>query len=119
MRQWDVLTDRGLAPTSGLDQIWNSTSEGILEEFLLSPVPAAGRRDVRWAEALINDSEWPLLSNLVPLMPVDERSFACVVLSDADADGGPLPGEGAVVRWHLDVRDERYQAALLDTDCLR
>jgi hypothetical protein len=66
---------------------------------------------------VINDSDWPLLPNLVPLMPVDERSFACVVLSDL---GEPaLPGEGAVVRWHLDVKDERYQAALLDTDCVR
>jgi hypothetical protein len=114
--QWGVLTDRGLVPTSGLDRIWNSTSGGILEEFLFSPVPADGRRDVGWAEAFINDSEWPLLSNLVPLMPVDERSFACVVLSGAV--GAALPGAGAVVRWHLDVKDERYQAALLDTDCL-
>jgi hypothetical protein len=49
-------------------------------------------------------------------MPVDERSFACVVLSDL---GGPrLPGEDAVVRWHLDVGEARYQAALLDTDCV-
>lgn len=116
VREWDVLTERGLVPTSGLDKLWNSTSEGFLEELLFSPVPVAGRRDVRWAEALINDSEWPLLSNLVPLMPVDERSFACVVLSDIK--GPSLPGEGAVVRWHLDVSDERYQAGLLDTDCV-
>ncbi|MYS22769.1 hypothetical protein GA0115240_144817 [Streptomyces sp. DvalAA-14] len=49
-------------------------------------------------------------------MPVDERSFACVVLSDAD--GPTLPGEGAVVRWHLDVKDEANQAGLLDMDCM-
>jgi hypothetical protein len=85
--------------------------------LVLLPQAAPGGRSVAWAESLINDSDWPLLPNLVPLMPVDERSFACVVLSDLDEP--PLPGEGAVVRWHLDVRDERYQAALLDTDCER
>src|SRR6202000_2112753 len=86
-------------------------------ELVLLPGAAPGRRDIAWAESVINDSDWPLLPNLVPLMPVDERSFACVVLSDLD--GPTLPGEGAVVRWHLDVKDERYQGALLDTDCVR
>ena len=114
-QEWDVLTERGLAPVPSLDKLWNSTPDGILEELLFTPAPKPGRHDVAWAESLINDSDWPLLLNLVPLMPVDERSFACVVLSDADRPA--LPGEGAVVRWHLDLRDDRHQAELLDTDC--
>jgi hypothetical protein len=117
LQEWDFLTERGLASTRGLSRIWNSTFKGILGELILQPVAQPGGRDIAWAESMINDSDWPLLPNLVPLMPVDERSFACVVLSDL---GGPeLPGEGAVVRWHLDVKDERYQAALFDTDCVR
>lgn len=116
MREWGVLTERGLASTPGLDRIWNSSFKGILRELVLLPASQPGCRDVEWAESVINDSDWPLLPNLVPLVPVDERSFACVVLSDL---GEPaLPGEGAVVRWHLDVKDKRYQAALLDTDCV-
>ena len=116
-QDWGFLTERGLAPASSLSRIWNSTFKGILGELVLLPTAQPGGRDIAWAESVINDSDWPLLPSLVPLMPVDERSFACVVLSDL---GGPaLPGEGAVVRWHLDVKDERYQAALLDTDCVR
>ena len=112
----DFLTERGLAPAPSLNKIWNSTFKGILGELVLLPTAQPGGRDITWAESVINDSDWPLLPNLVPLIPVDERSFACVVLSDLD--GPALPGEGAVVRWHLDVKDERYQAALLDTDCV-
>jgi hypothetical protein len=117
LQEWDFLTERGLATANSLNRIWHSTFKGILGELVLLPTAQPGGRDIAWAESLINDSDWPLLPNLVPLMPVDERSFACVVLSDL---GEPaLPGEGAVVRWHLDVKDARCQAALLDTDCVR
>lgn len=60
-------------------------------------------------------------SNLVPLLPVDDRSIACAVCvrkSDWDDehpdDTGPAPCE--VVRWHLGFVQDRYQGALLDTD---
>ena len=82
MREWDVLTERGLASTPGLDRIWKSSFKGVLRELVLLPTSQPGRHDVAWADSVINDSDWPLLPNLVPLMPVDERSFACVVLSD-------------------------------------
>lgn len=116
LRERDVLAERGLAANPGLDQIWNSVLPGNLRGLVFLPESEPGGRDIAWAESLINDSDWPLLPNLVPLMPVDERSFACVVVSDLGE--APLPGEGAVVRWHLDVKDERNQAALLDTDCV-
>lgn len=116
-REWEVLTERKLAPAPGLAEVWNSTFSGNLEELLVSPAPTEGRRDIAWAEALINASGQPLPPHLVPLMPVDERSFACVVLSGAGRR--PRPDEGSVVRWHLDVKDKRHQAELLDTDCLR
>jgi hypothetical protein len=70
-----------------------------------------------WAEAVIDASSWPLDQNLVPILALDEKSFACVVLSNS---AGPnLRGENAVVRWHLDVRNEALQGAVLDTDVLR
>jgi len=76
--------------------------------------PSGESPDFEWALELSNQSQWPIPKNLIPILPVDEKSFACVVASDLAGD--PLPGEGAVVRWHLDVDDELHQAALLDTD---
>lgn len=115
VHQWDVLAERGLASIPSLDDLWRSPLPEAVEDLVYLPAARPGGRDLGWAQSVIDSSDWPLLPNLVPLMPVDDRSFACVVLSDVG--GPPLPGEGAVVRWHLDVRDERYQAALLDTDC--
>lgn len=116
LHPWDVLVERRLASIPSLDELWRSQLPEAVEDLVDLPSAGLGGRDIDWAQSVIDSSDWPLLPNLVPLMPVDERSIACVVLSDVD--GPPLPGEGAVVRWHLDVKDVRYQAALLDTDCL-
>jgi hypothetical protein len=77
----------------------------------------ASEDELSWAhvEGFADSSDWPLLGNLVPLLPVDERSIACVVLSYADDE--PWPGEGAVVRWHFTAPSTNEQGALLDTDC--
>ena len=112
----DLLAERGLVSTPSLNEVWSASLPASVGELLYRPTAGAGEKDIAWAESLIDESDWPLLPNLVPLMPVDERSIACVVLSDIGED--PLPGEGAVVRWHLDVTDQRHQAALLDSDCL-
>jgi hypothetical protein len=109
------LAERGLRPTQGLLDVWAGELPREVRDFVYRPVADPGSLDVAWAESTINDSDWPLLPNLIPIMPVDERSFACVVLSDVD--GPDLPGAGAVVRWHLDVKEEKYQAGILDTDC--
>jgi hypothetical protein len=116
LHQWDVLVERGLVSTPSLDELWRSPLPAEVEDLVYFPIARPGGRGIDWAQSVIDSSDWPLLPNLVPLMPVDDRSIACVVLSDVG--GPPLPGEGAVVRWHLDVKDERHQAALLDTDCL-
>lgn len=112
----ELLAERGLSLTPSLEALWSGELPESVAGLLYSPSPGAAGRDIAAAESLIEESDWPLLPNLVPLLPVDERSFACIVLSYVDEP--PLPGEGAVVRWHLDVKDERHQAALLDTDCL-
>ena len=117
MQAEPLLARRGLRPTPSLLELWSRDVPTEVRELVYTPAAEAGGHDVAWAESLINESDWPLPPNLVPIMPVDERSFACVVLSDVD--GPDLPGAGAVVRWHLDVKDNRYQAGLLDTDCKR
>lgn len=115
MEAAELLAERGLRPTEGLLEVWTSELPAEVTGLVYRPDAGPGTYDVAWAESVINDSDWPLLPNLVPIMPVDERSFACVVLSDVD--GPDLPGAGSVVRWHLDVADDKYQAGLLDTDC--
>ncbi|MAY97677.1 MAG: hypothetical protein CMH84_14240 [Nocardioides sp.] len=95
--------------------LWSAPLPPEVADLVLRPTGSLDQRGIEWADEIINESDWPLLPNLVPLMPVDEKSFACVVVSDL---GGPvLPGEGAVVRWHLEVKEPKHQAALLDVDC--
>lgn len=109
------LAERGLTAPGPLREILGSDWPRPVQELIYRPGNTGRRPSMAWAEDLIGTSDWPLLPNLVPIMPVDERSFACVVASDLD--DAALPGEGAVVRWHLDLRSDEHQAALLDTDC--
>jgi hypothetical protein len=110
-----LLAERGLSSTPSLGALWDGELPDNVAHLVYSPATDGAATDVASVEAMIEESDWPLLPNLVPLLPVDERSVACVVLSNVDEQA--LPGEGAIVRWHLDVKDERHQAALLDTDC--
>ena len=66
-----------------------------------------------WVEGVVERSRWPLDPHLIPLLPIDDRSIACVVASEAG--GPPDPHEGAVVRWHLDAPTIEHQAILIDT----
>lgn len=109
-----LFAERGLRVLPELVDLWSAPLDPEVMDLVLRPVAPPNGRDIEWAESVINDSDWPLLPNLVPLMPVDEKSFACIVVSDAD--GPELPGERAVVRWHLDVKDAAHQGALLDVD---
>jgi hypothetical protein len=67
---------------------------------------------LEWAINTIETSTWPLPDQLVPLLPVDDRSFACTVATQHGEEGSA--SEGAVVRWHLDVEHEEHQATVLD-----
>jgi hypothetical protein len=112
------LAARQLRMPEGLPAVYKSDLPKRLDGVLLKPA-GLGARDslsIAGAEALIDASDWPLLPNLVPIAIVDEQSFACVLASSVDEDEA-LPGEGAVVRWHLKVAKDDHQAALLDTDC--
>src|SRR5664280_933946 len=111
---------RRLKLPEGLATVYGSDLPSRLSGVLCQPASHEGTAeefDIPWIESLIDASDWPLLPNLVPIMVVDEQSFACVVASSVD-DEVALPGEGAVVRWHLGVEREEQQAAMLDTDCL-
>ena len=112
--------ERGLQIPHRLEEVYGSVLPDRLDGVLCLPTAAAraggGTPDFGWAESVIDASEWPLLPNLVPIAVLDEKSFACVVASGLDEDI-PLPGEGAVVRWHLEVKKTEHQAAVLDTDC--
>lgn len=112
------LAGRGLRTPPRLADLYRSDLPDRLSDILCCPAADGdGMLTLARAEALIDSSDdWPLLPNLVPLLVVDEQSFACVVASALDSE--PLPGEGRVVRWHRQVTRVEQQAALLDVDCL-
>lgn len=69
---------------------------------------------VLWALSTMRDGAQPPADDLIPIMAVDERSFACVVCRRR---GTPRPASfGQVVRWHLDDVPVRAQRQLLDID---
>lgn len=112
------LAQRGLRMPEQLRQLYDSDMPTKLSGTLLRPGDGSTELGtIEWAEAEIDQSKWPLLPNLVPIMEVDEQSFACVIVSDLD--GEPLPFEGRVVRWHVELAEKylAFQAGLLDTDC--
>lgn len=115
----DHFGARGLRVPKGLESIYESDLPNSLSGVLLEPTaePDALRPTMAWAATIIDGSDWPLLPNLVPIAIVDGQSFACVVASSLD-DETALPGEGAVVRWHLGIGKDEHQAALIDIDCL-
>jgi hypothetical protein len=104
---------RGLVSPASLATA-HGLNEPELRGFLYRPgLDPARPPSLEWAVKTINESAWPLPRNLVPLLPVDDESFACVVVAPRESTG--IAGEGAVVRWHLGVRQPSHQAALLDT----
>lgn len=67
---------------------------------------------IAWANVLLNTAKHPPPVALVPLMPLDDRSLACVVCSQR---GAARPADfGLVVRWHLDDVPARAQRQILD-----
>jgi hypothetical protein len=67
---------------------------------------------VLWAlDAMRHGAQAPD-ADLVPVMPVDDASFACLVC--AREDGGGPADLGTVVRWHLGAVPARAQRQILD-----
>lgn len=65
-----------------------------------------------WALAILQSGPQPAPDNLIPLMPVDEKSFACVVCRKRD-EVSPKDF-GRVVRWHIERVPGGRQRELLD-----
>jgi hypothetical protein len=57
----------------------------------------------------------PAPDYLIPILPVDEASIACIVLFSAD-EPAEFNQKNPIIRWHLESIDSRYQGALLDVD---
>ena len=69
-------------------------------------------KDLPWALGALECAANPPPRELIPLMPVDDRSFACVVCKELT---GRRPDDfGKVIRWHLDDVPEWAQRQVLD-----
>lgn len=103
----------GLVPPEGLADAYDGVPASI-EDLLYRPGLTDGAPpSLEWAIAEANQSSWPLEPGFVPLMGVDEASFACVV---ATPIGAPLHRlHGQVVRWHLTTEKAERQSDVLDT----
>jgi hypothetical protein len=104
---------RGLRAPLGLVKVHSARSPELAALLYRPGLHPQHPPSIEWAYDTISKSSWPLVRNLIPVLPVDEQSFACVVASPANAHK-PVPGEGAVVRWHMGIGKSKYQAALLD-----
>lgn len=91
-----------------------------VDDLLYRPATTADGRarppSLEWALAAMEGGAHIAPANLVPVLPVDDESFACLVC--ATPEEPTLAGVGSVVRWHLGEIDLSHQGALLDTDVL-
>jgi hypothetical protein len=109
------LQQHGLRTNFDLMEVHQSCNEPEVTDLLYRPGLDPQRPpSIEWAISMTGQSRWPLLTNLVPLLPVDDESFACVLLSPASRSE-PILGEGTVVRWHIGVAGAEHQATIIDT----
>ncbi len=105
---------RGLRMPEALERALTSVPPAGLEALIYRARPPDNRPPaLSWALGVLRTAAQPAPRNLVPLMPVDDRSLACVVCTPSTASGPPF---GAVVRWHLDDIPARAQGQVLDVD---
>lgn len=122
------VADLGLAIPDGLPALLatklGSDLNGLIywpgaDERNANSLAAAGR--------LLDQAFWPPPENLLPLLPVDDRSIACAVCTfeeepeEGDDNGSAEPLLSTVVpvvRWHLDAIDEEFQGTFLDADAI-
>jgi hypothetical protein len=110
----DYLERRGLVAPRPLEEIYESRAAKDLERYIYWPGGAEGvANSLSWATSLLANSFHPFPSNYLPLLPVDDLSFACVVCGTKD---DPDTGVEEVRRWHLGQIPAPHQGALLDTD---
>lgn len=113
----EFCTANELIAPPGLTAVLASDVATRLDGLLYRPDRAADSPpSLRWALDLLNDAAQAPPPNLLPLVPVDDASIACVVCAPAGANDGDPDAWGQMVRWHLNDIDRRFQGALLDID---
>lgn len=106
---------RGLIPPAGLLRLSTNAQSKILDGLIYRPdLSEEEPTSLAWAQDLLDDAFLPPPGNLVPILPVDDASLACVVCCRNDHAGTEETGK--VVRWHLGEIEPKYQGALLDDD---
>lgn len=103
-----------------LYQAIRSQDRGVLEDVLFDPDKGDDApHGLRFAVRALWDAIDPPPENLLPIMPVCDGSFACVVCDHDISDGSFHKGQAhEVVRWHLGVVDDGKQGELLDLDAI-
>ncbi len=103
---------RLVIPTE-LGALWDMPPPLLAGQMYL-PLPSLEAPSIFYAIAQMKRGAHRPPRDLVPLLPVDELSIACVVCARTD---GPLPSDfGSVVRWHLGDIPARAQRVTLDVD---
>lgn len=119
---YELCEQRGLRWPAGISYLLAGPVGAALKSLVYWPDgDPADQNSLEYGISLLESAACQPPSNLIPLLPVDDRSIACaacVYKSDWNdenpEEAGPAPC--AVVRWHLDVIPDHYQGALLDTD---
>ncbi len=113
---------RGLRWPAGVSSLLRGKVGNHLRDLIYWPNGDADQRNsLAFGLRLLDSAIDRPPANLIPLVPVDDRSIACAVCvykedwSEDEPDlAGPAPC--AVVRWHLDAIPTHHQGAVLDAD---
>lgn len=100
-------------PPEGLDAAYAGAGATVAELIYKPGLPANEPPSLEWAINECAVSAWPLVPGYVPLIGVDEESFACVVATPQGEPRSPLHGQ--IVRWHLTTEKWDRQRDVLDT----
>ena len=90
-----------------------------LVDLLYRPLSHDEPPALSYALQVLNAAKAPAPPGLLPLLPVDDRSLACLVCDGRTPWTGWRPPVGAVIRWHLDLpAGHPAQGEVLDVDAL-
>lgn len=113
---------RGLRRPTSISSLLRGKVGEVLKDLIYWPNGDPSRSNsLAFGLNLLESAIDPSPVNLLPLLPVDDRSIACVVCVaqddwDNEDSNSSAPTPCEVVRWHLGVIPDNHQGALLDTD---
>lgn len=109
----DMFRTRGMEPLASLSRVWADPPPS-LAGLLYRPAYADGSPTVEDALEVVAGGRYRAPANLLPVLPVDDRSIAVVVCQPLSETA--MEGVGSVLRWHLDETAGEHQLQLVDTD---